>query len=126
MLLWSNPLGGWRRRLSRACAGAGIANTSVPAAERSTPAFAWTFVVDVNRRLSKRRGQWQQNAPAICPMWDPAFQRGEARPHQIRARRHIRRSESRESCGDDLDVVCAALGLHQRELPQVERQPPAA
>ena len=74
---------------------------------------AWQY-----QRLSKRRGQRQPNASAILSdVWDPAFQRGgSAASSDLRARRHVRGSGSGESCGDDLDVVCAALGLHQRRI----------
>lgn len=71
-----------------------------------------------DQRLSKYRGQWQPNAPAILPVvWDAALQRGRgAASSDLRPRRHFRRSESRQSCDDDLDVVCAPLGLHRRRV----------
>jgi len=67
-----------------------------------------------NQRLSKCRGQWQPNAPTILSVVrDAALQRGRGAPSSdLRPRRHLRRSESRRSCDDDLDIVCAALGLH--------------
>ena len=69
-----------------------------------------------DQRLSKCRGQWQPNAPAILSVVrDAAFQRGRgASSSDLRPRRHFRRSESSQSCDDYLDVVCAPLGLHQR------------
>jgi hypothetical protein len=69
-----------------------------------------------DQRLSKCRGQWQPNAPAILPLVrDAALQRGRsAASSDLRPRRHFRRSESRQSCDDDLDIVCAPLGLHRR------------
>ena len=67
-----------------------------------------------NQRLSKCRGQWQPNAPTILSVVrDAALQRGGgAYSSDLRPRRHLRQSESRRSCDDDLDIVCAALGLH--------------
>ena len=71
-----------------------------------------------DQRLSKCRGQWQPNAPAILPVLRNAtLQRGRgASSSDLRPRGHFRRSESRQSCDDDLDVVCAPLGLHRRRV----------
>ena len=71
-----------------------------------------------DQRLSKCRGQWQPNAPAILPIVrDAALQRGRgAASSDLRPCWHFRRSESRQSCNDDLDVVCAPLGLHRRRV----------
>lgn len=68
-----------------------------------------------DQRLSERRGQWQPNAPAILPVVRyPALQRGRVAPSSdLCPRRHVQRSESRQSCDDDLDVIRATLGLHQ-------------
>ena len=68
-----------------------------------------------DERLSKCRGQWQQNAPAILPIVrDATLQRGRgASSSDLCTCRHFRRSEPCQSCYDDLDVICAALGLHR-------------
>ena len=71
-----------------------------------------------DQRLSKCRGQWQSNAPAILPfVRNAALQRGRgASSSDLRSRWHFRRSESSQSCNDDLDVICATLGMHQRRV----------
>ena len=68
-----------------------------------------------DQRLSRCRGQRQPNAPAILSVVrDAALQRGRgASSSDIRPRRHFRRSESCQSCDDDLDIICAPLGLHR-------------
>ena len=100
----------WCRECQYIGAGSGTVNACF-----RTAAFT---VTGTDQRLSKCRGQWQPNAPAILPVVrDAALQRGRgAAPSDLRPRRHFRRSESRQSCDDDLDVVCAALGLHQRRV----------
>jgi hypothetical protein len=69
-----------------------------------------------DQRLSKCREQWQPNAPTILlVVRDATLQRGRgASSSDLCPRRDLRRSESRQSCGDDLDVVRATLGQHRR------------
>ena len=71
-----------------------------------------------HQRLPGRRGQRQPDAPAILPdVRDAALQRGRsASSSDLRSRRHFRRSRSRASCDDDLDVVCPSLGVHRRRF----------
>ena len=97
----------WCRDCQYIGAGSGTVNACF-----RTAAFT---VIGQDQRLSKCRGQWQPNAPAILSgVRDAALQRGRgAASSDIRPRRHVRRSESRESCDDDLDVVGTAVGLHQ-------------
>ena len=57
-----------------------------------------------DHQLPKCRGQWQPNAPAILPdVRDAALQRGRGTASSdLRSCRHFRRSESCQSCDDDL------------------------
>jgi hypothetical protein len=71
-----------------------------------------------DQRLSKCREQWQPNAPTILlVVRDATLQRGRgASSSDLCPRRYFRRSESCSSCDDNLDVICAPLGLHQRRV----------
>jgi len=88
---------------------------SVPAAERSTPASYSCVTV-----TARGPATIQVSRPVVTKCTGdsarscgtPLISEAEARPHLIfRPRRHVRRSESRQSCVDDLDVVRAPLGL---------------
>ena len=69
-----------------------------------------------DQRLFKRREQWQPNAPTVLlVVRDATLQRGRgASSSDLCPRWHFRRSESRQSCDDDLDVVRTTLGQHRR------------
>jgi len=73
-----------------------------------------------DERLSKRRRQWEPDAPTILSVvWDPALQRSPGTvASDLRARWHFRRSGSRYAGGDDLDVICAPMGRHGRGIAE--------
>ena len=106
-----------RHRSSRAFAGAGTANISAPGAERSTPASVprrsscrgkanvYPSVADSGNQMHRR----------FCPTCGtPLFSEAEARPHLVFVRvGTFDHPNLADPCDDDLDVVCAALGLHR-------------